>query len=465
MDETTKLVANYFKCNNIHVPPHRIKFLQQFIEIKENRALIDAMVENGSRLMAKWNHTERIAEIMEQSFRVPNATVGKPYEATVNTDQWSDVSVLNVAGVEEVGLYYDPQKRQIEGIPTKSGDIKISLQFKIGGEEEEQVYEKPLVLVINPDPKTLWKRIESNKEDPHWKEDNVTLFSPLCGRHILISSKRGRSHANIGSFREDDFRFTELDNGWCIVVVSDGAGSAPFSRKGSALACEETVNFFKDPAGVEIMSGFDPMLLEYAATRSRETENNLNRFIYNTLGKAVFTVHKKLETFAKNNALGLKELSATLIFCLYKKFDVGYAFLSFGVGDCPIAILNKEITEVKLMNWLDVGEYGGGTRFITMPEIFVSEKFASRFSFKLLDDFSYLFLMSDGIYDPKFVVESALPNIEKWREFLADLAGNNADGIKVELSAGNNNIEQQFAEWMDFWSPGNHDDRTLAIVF
>jgi len=144
---------------------------------------------------------------------------------------------------------------------------------------------------------------------------------------------------------------------------------------------------------------------------------------------------------------------------------VGYAFLSFGVGDCPIAILNKEITEVKLMNWLDVGEYGGGTRFITMPEIFVSEKFASRFSFKLLDDFSYLFLMSDGIYDPKFVVESALPNIEKWREFLADLAGNNPDGIKVELSAGNSHIEQQFSEWMDFWSPGNHDDRTLAIVF
>ena len=60
------------------------------------------------------------------------------------------------------------------------------------------------------------------------------------------------------------------------------------------------------------------------------------------------------------------------------------------------------------MNWIDVGEFGGGTRFITMPEIFKSEKFATRFGFKLVDDFSYLMLMSDGIYDPKFVVENAL---------------------------------------------------------
>jgi hypothetical protein len=73
--------------------------------------------------------------------------------------------------------------------------------------------------------------------------------------------------------------------------------------------------------------------------------------------------------------------------------------------------------------------------------------------------------MSDGIYDPKFVVESALTNIKKWQEFLADLGGKNEDGVKVELRKDNKQIEEQFSTWMDFWSPGNHDDRTLAIVF
>jgi hypothetical protein len=128
-------------------------------------------------------------------------------------------------------------------------------------------------------------------------------------------------------------------------------------------------------------------------------------------------------------------------------------------------VLNKNITEVTLMNWLDVGEFGGGTRFITMPEIFQNEKFSTRFGFKLTDDFSYLMLMSDGIYDPKFVVESNLQNIESWQKLLADLNGENEDGVKVELNAENKQITEQFSAWMDFWSKGNHDDRTLAIVF
>jgi hypothetical protein len=82
-----------------------------------------------------------------------------------------------------------------------------------------------------------------------------------------------------------------------------------------------------------------------------------------------------------------------------------------------------------------------------------------------MDDFSYLFMMSDGIYDPKFVVEANLPNIKKWEEFLADLGGKNEDGTAVELNADNEKIVTQFSQWMDFWSQGNHDDRTLAIVF
>jgi hypothetical protein len=213
------------------------------------------------------------------------------------------------------------------------------------------------------------------------------------------------------------------------------------------------------------MLAFDDILQQYQQNPGEEAGKMLNRFVYNNLGKAAFAVHKQLEEFAKSKELTLKDLSTTLIFCLWKKYSEGYAFLSFGVGDCPIAVLNKDITEVTLMNWIDVGEFGGGTRFITMPEIFRDEKFATRFGFKMISDFSYLFLMSDGIYDPKFVVESALPNIEKWKEFLEDLGGNNTEGAIVELVPGNTDIEQQFSKWMDFWSTGNHDDRTLAIIF
>jgi hypothetical protein len=130
-----------------------------------------------------------------------------------------------------------------------------------------------------------------------------------------------------------------------------------------------------------------------------------------------------------------------------------------------MALLNRDVTKVTLLNWIDVGEFGGGTRFITMAEIFQNEKFVTRFGFRFVDDFSYLILMSDGIYDPKFVVENNLLEVKNWQAFLADLSGNNPEGHKVELHADNKEITEQLSQWMDFWSPGNHDDRTLAIVF
>lgn len=468
MDRTKQLVSALFESNDLLIPADRSRLFEQFLADERNQETIHILIQNTEQLMAKWKQEERIADIMDQPVRIPNATVGKPYEASLDFagEAWKGILIEGVRGLEDLGLMYDAQSKRISGTPTQSGDMKITLLFKVEGEDEgAPLREKGSILIINPDPKSLWKNIESDKADPYWKEDNVTLFAPLGGRHILVSSKRGRSHANNGSFREDDFAFQELANGWCLVVVSDGAGSAKLSRKGSALACQSVVEHFTGEASAESLASFDNLLQQHLRKQDEETQKSLNRFVYSNLGKAAFGVYKKLEGFAAEIDASLKDLSCTLIFTLFKKYDEGYAFLSFGVGDCPIGVLNKDQTEVTLMNWLDVGEFGGGTRFITMPEIFQSEKFATRFGFKFLDDFSYLVLMSDGIYDPKFVVEAALDNVQKWQEFLADLQGHNPEGAKVELKADNKDITEQLSKWMDFWSPGNHDDRTLALVF
>ncbi len=468
MSDVKQLVSQLFKNNNISIPANRTGLFDKFLQDEQTIQAATRIIENQKELMAKWKQADRIAEITGQPVRLLNATVGKPYEAKFDFEKfnWKDITTFQFEGLEQVGLVYDEKTRQITGVPTQSGDIQFIFKFKLDGQPEEVPFtEKPITLIINPDPKSLWKNLPSDQKDPYWKEDDVTVLAPLGNRHILVSSKRGRSHANVGSFREDDFAFSDLENGWSIVVVADGAGSAKLSRKGSAIACQGIVDYFKEPSSVESILEFDDLVQQHAANTGDDTQKKLNRFVYNNLGKAAFNVHKQLEAFAKKEGVTLKDLSSTLIFTLFKKYEVGYAFLSFGVGDCPIAVLNKDMSEVTLLNWLDVGEFGGGTRFITMPEIFQSEKFATRFGFKLIDDFSYLMMMSDGIYDPKFVVEANLPNIEKWKEFLADLKGKNEDGAKVEFRTHNANIKEQFSRWMDFWSPGNHDDRTLAIVF
>jgi len=72
--------------------------------------------------------------------------------------------------------------------------------------------------------------------------------------------------------------------------------------------------------------------------------------------------------------------------------------------------------------------------------------------------------MTDGIYDPKFVVEKKLEDLEAWQHFLADLDGENEDKVKVDFT-NETEVKKTLSRWMDFWSKGNHDDRTLAIIY
>ena len=73
--------------------------------------------------------------------------------------------------------------------------------------------------------------------------------------------------------------------------------------------------------------------------------------------------------------------------------------------------------------------------------------------------------MTDGIYDPKFVVEANLEKLECWKDFIKDLKGENDEKMILEFDKLNFEIAGQLSNWMDFWSSGNHDDRTLAIIF
>ena len=467
--DVKRLVQGFFAQHNITVPKDRMPLLEAFINDAENNQLIQSIIDQQNRLMDKWGIQARAADIVQQPVRLLNGAVGKPYETKIDFKKWGweDIATFRFEGLENLGLAYDEKTKQLTGVPAQSGDFKVLFKFKLSGEPDDAPFhEKQLTLIINPDPKSLWKNNPSDTSDPYWKEDDVTIFEPLGERYILASSKRGRSHANIGSFREDDFAFHYFENtGWSLIVVADGAGSAKFSRKGSALACQSVVDYFKEQGTAENFRPFDELVQQQKTAASADTQKKLNHFVYNLLGKAALQTHKNLQAFATEAGMTLKDLNTTLIFCLFKKYEVGYAFLSFGVGDCPIGLLSRDGSKLTLLNWLDVGEFGGGTRFITMPEIFQNEKFSTRFSFKLVDDFSYLMLMSDGIYDPKFVVEAALQDVKKWKVFLADLNGQNDESIKVELNPNNPDIKSQFSAWMDFWSAGNHDDRTLVIVF
>jgi serine/threonine protein phosphatase PrpC len=469
MEETKRYIQSFLSQNKIDISSRKAVLFDEFASNEKNVNAVKIIHENQKRIMQNWILKNKIDDILTQTVSIPNGIVNKQYQARIdfNALGWNDFISFEIKGLENTGLEFNAKDKLLSGIPEISGDLKLKILFRVEGEAEDSpLNEKILTLIVNPDPKSLWKNLESDKKDPFWKPDNETISDKFSDKNIVIASKRGRSHANVGSFREDDFAFKNLEEiGWSILAVSDGAGSAKLARKGSEIACDSVIRYFVESLNTENLKEFDQIFVDYNNEITNETSQKLNHLVYQNLSEAAHFVHQQIEDFAIKSETDLKNFHATLIFALVKKYDFGYAILTFGIGDCPIGLLNKDLTEIKLMNWLDVGDFGGGTRFITMPEIFQSDKFSTRFGFSLIDDFSYLMLMTDGIYDPKFVVEANLEKIEKWKDFLEDLKGKNDDGITVDFNKENSDIEQQLSIWMDFWSPGNHDDRTLAIIY
>jgi hypothetical protein len=438
-------------------------------------------------------HKEK-EEFKDSYFTVPNANVKKEYSYTFDLSSYPTILIKEIRNLDAVGLQFDAGKNCIHGTPTHANTIEIQIIFFNKNDEKLHEDIKAIPFIVNADPKDLWLNKPSSRDSRFPKEDNVTFKSTFLDKKIVVASKRGRSHAHEGTFRDDDFLVKNLPDDWAIVALADGAGSARFARAGSQFATDFIVKSFDNESLLNKLSEAVNLYFsdEEALSKTDEIQNNtseveiseeqnssensLNQvsgedkkiksksFIINSLYQNVKNLHNQLAVFATEEGVSLKDLHTTLIFSLVKKFDLGYVVVSFGVGDCPINIINQENTQVKLLNFLDVGESSGATRFITMPEIFSRPDMVNRFTINRIDGFSKLFLMTDGIYDPKFVVESKLENLETWKNFLRDLNGENEDKAKVDF-VEDSDVENQLSTWMDFWSKGNHDDRTLAVIY
>ncbi|WP_426479777.1 PP2C family serine/threonine-protein phosphatase [Chryseobacterium sp. CBSDS_008] len=397
-------------------------------------------------------------EFKEVHWVLKNASAKQFYEFSFDMEDFPNIKIQKIGNLNETGLSFENGK--ISGTPVANNMYHLDIQF-YHVHDQNQMETKKIQLFVNADPKDLWKNIPGDKNAAFYKSDEDAFKDSFSDKKIVVVSKRGRSHAHEGKFREDDFAVNILSNGWNIVSVSDGAGSANAAREGSRVTTTTINQFFSSH---EILNQIENHInILHRGQSSGEEQSEAKKNIIHILSESVVHVYHTLEKTAADNALSVNDLHATLIFTLLKKFSFGYVILSFGVGDCPINLINTDFSEVKLLNRMDVGEFGGGTRFITMKEIF-NDKMASRFRITCVEDFSYLVLMTDGIYDPKFITENKLRDTESWKLFFEDLAGNNDDRAKADF-INDEKIDEELLIWSDFWSRGNHDDRTLAIIY
>ena len=284
----------------------------------------------------------------------------------------------------------------------------------------------------------------------------------LPRKDIVAASQRGRSHAHEGNPRDDHFLLHYCDKTeWYIIAVADGAGSAKYSREGSRIACESSVEHC-----IEALSDsteFENAIQLFSENSdSNESRKLVGDMIYNIVGSAALKAHNaiKKESERKDGAK-MKDFATTLLLAICKRFEFGWTVASFWVGDGAMCIYDAEKHTIDMLGMPDVGEFAGQTRFLTMPEIFSdSISFYKRLRFKIYPDFTALMLMTDGVSDPKFETDVNLQKAEMWDALWKDFLDNG-----VELKNDNDKCQEQLLEWLNFWDRGNHDDRTIAILY
>ncbi len=433
-------------------------------------------------------------EVKSIAFNIPNAKENKPYEHTVCIpDDNPYMTIVSVSGLSEeihglsIKLAEDGRGFTISGTPSLEAmrketgtvqestfDVVLSYKYKgVEFPENRPFLERTISLVINQDPRKLWKDLPvdwDSMPEPKYQKDDIqveyikveALEDGSPQKDIVAASKRGRSHAQEGKPRDDHFQNIYLNNGWYIMAVADGAGSAKFSREGSRIACKTVIEYCQSQ--LTDCLDFEEHIDTYNQYRN-ESENEARKmvgdYIYKIVGTAAFNAQRAIFAEAANRGLPAKFYATTLLLTICKKFSYGWFVASFWVGDGVICLYDKENHTAKILGTPDEGEYAGQTRFLTMPEIFKdATALYQRLRFNIVPDFTALFLMTDGVSDPKFETDANLVNPDKW-----DLLWNDLSENGVELFDDNEMAKNQLLNWLDFWSPGNHDDRTIAILY
>lgn len=385
-------------------------------------------------------------------FSLANARAGVTYGAQIVSSALGPLSPGSVRDVRlspEFGLQWDAVAGLVVGTPAQAGDCAVAFEWH----GESGVWREGwCTLIVVPDPDTLWKEVDppGPDKDIYYKPNEAT--SNQDG--IVAASCRGRSHAHTGLPRDDDFFFgvdNQSDSGWSVMVVCDGAGSAPASRWGSYLASkafgDSMLEQLKSEPGIDVLMdltarGYDEKL---AAT-------NAGRRLHDMFREAARLAVRAIEEHALAKQRNSRDYATTLLAAVVNRLGGRNLFCaSLWIGDGAIVVY--EPGNHRLMGKPDGGEYAGQTRFLDEQTV-EDPSFASRVSVTLRPAATAVALMTDGVSDPWFKTESELSSSKRWDELFTC----------VEPLLGAADADKRLLQWMkELSEPGHHDDRTIVV--
>ena len=417
------------------------------------------------------------AQVNSLDITLPNAKNNSPYHTLVPIDV-EDVFIKNVTVDNGCGLDAtvadDFKSFAIDGIPHTDNKKMANVTEVVviyAHEDFPDLHLPPLKLklVINPNPKDLWLDLPVPDSIEYPKKDAECEWINAVGKDnkiVIAASKRGRSHAHEAKPRDDHFSIDITEDGWYVLVVADGAGSAPFSREGSRIACETTNRICVNQLAKK-HDNLERLIMEFVNEDKPKEKDSLRKKIgdslYHFLAASSYFVHNEIKEVATAKNRLPKEYATTLLISVAKHFDEFWFVASFWIGDGAIGVYDKDSGSVKLLCEPDEGEFSGQTRFVTMNDLFMSvNRIYKRLRFHITKDFSSLMLMTDGVSDAFFETDSNLKDPAYWECLYTNIL--HAINPKDEPEVSPETQANRLLDWLDFWSPGNHDDRTIVIL-
>lgn len=405
---------------------------------------------------------KKVSVVKRLKLELPNGKVGTKYVLEIPLDayriQTERILHTETKGFRDSGLSLDTENWVISGMPAAQGQLDLSIIMDYNAGEGRT---GTLVLdgscYINPDPRSLWQEKEPPSDAPYPKSHTDSHRLAVTDGILLGASRRGRSHAHKGDFRDDDFFLGEGSDGWLAIAVADGAGSANYSREGSRIACHHAGRQLTEDLNADFTKAIRPLLSAHFGG-DITAEASIKNLLHDVLVGAIFEAYKEIVREAEATESDSRKYATTLLFSIAKRFGPKWFIASYWVGDGAIAAY-KQGEWVKVLGQGDSGEFAGQTRFLTMSELWQDQQsMTSRLHFDIVDEFTSLVLMTDGVSDPKIQTDYNMQQVAKWDELWMDI------GNEVRLAADNEQAGSELLDWLNFWSQGDHDDRTIAFL-
>ena len=381
---------------------------------------------------------------------IPNARAGERFSSPVAIvlGEGQQATVRDVVFPRHIGLSFDKEQELLTGTPTESGDIELSVIWSCTSHDE---CETKQLFIINPDPRSLWKVVEPPADAPYPKSHLDAAGLVRGDIRIAAASRRGRSHEHAGSFRDDDFYINHCqETGWSVMLVADGAGSAVNSREGSRIAVKTAGDYLLNQ-----LSGVKGVHLKQHITawEGSDQQATINAMLHHFKQAATLAVNS-IQNEAICAEQPVKSYSTTLLATVALRTDNELFAAAFWLGDGAIGAYSPS-GKVRILGNPDSGEYAGQTRFLDQS-IIADPSFSGRISVGKWNDVSHLILMTDGVSDPLFETDNGLRSDEKWTRLVDEL-----NPVLTDASIA----PERLGDWLNFFSTGNHDDRTIAVLW